>query len=77
MRTREVRIVCYAYDATLIVGNEDNLHRLFFVLLKSCKQFGLTISTSKTKALTIKKELFRCKLEHILAGDRSLNRLVL
>lgn len=51
----EVRIVCYAHDATLIADSEDDFQRLFFEFHKACKQFYLNVSARNTEELTVNK----------------------
>lgn len=38
MGTTEVRVICYAVDATLIADNEDGIQRVFFEFHKACNQ---------------------------------------
>uniref|UniRef100_A0A1B0GQC6 Uncharacterized protein n=1 Tax=Phlebotomus papatasi TaxID=29031 RepID=A0A1B0GQC6_PHLPP len=62
MGSDQYNIVCYADDAVLMAENEDDLQRLFQKFNISALKYNMSISTSKTKALTVSKEPIRCKL---------------
>lgn len=68
-----LQIVCYADDAVLIAGNEDDLQRLFNIFLQ---QYNMILCAEITKCITIGKEHLRYKLEipksalkHVLKFD--------
>ncbi|XP_055714317.1 uncharacterized protein LOC129808563 [Phlebotomus papatasi] len=62
MSSDQYNIVCYADDAVLMAENEDDLQRLLQKFNISALKYNMSISTSKTKALTVSKEPIRCKL---------------
>lgn len=58
-----ITCVCYADDAALVAEDEDSLQRLLYKFCCVARKFGLTLSTKKTKTLTISKTPLRCKLQ--------------
>jgi len=61
MGRKEIKIICYADDATLVADNEDDLQRMLIKFAEACRTFELKISTNKTKTMTIYKKPLRCK----------------
>lgn len=58
-----ITCVCYADDAALVAEDDDSLQRLLYRFSLLATKFDLTLSTKKTKTLTISKEPLRCKLQ--------------
>ena len=56
-----ITCVCYADDAALVAEDEDSLQRLLYRFSLLTTKFDLTLSTKKTKTLTISQEPLRCK----------------
>lgn len=54
---KESIIVCYADDAVLLAEIEDDLQRMLYRFNQTTREYNIQIFTSKTKALTISKEL--------------------
>jgi hypothetical protein len=48
--------VLFPNDQAIIVGNEENLQKAVYRLIKIIKEYNLTISTKKTKEITFKGE---------------------
>ena len=57
-----IQTVCYADDAVLIADSEDKLHELLDKFCTTTKTYNVAVCSSKTKNLTIAKELVQCKL---------------
>ena len=57
-----ISCLCYVDDAARIAEDENSLQRLLYHFSRSAQRFGLTLSTKKTKSLTISKAPLRCKL---------------
>lgn len=62
MKSTKISMVCYADDAALIAQNEDDLQRLLYRLQIISNNYGLKISSEKTKSAVYGKTAKRCKL---------------
>jgi hypothetical protein len=51
-----IQIVCYADDAVLIDDSEDKLQELLNQFYITAKTYNMTVSTFKTKIVTLAKE---------------------
>ena len=60
MGDKDIKIMCYANDAVLILENENNLQRLRFE--QTAKILYMEISIKETKFRRVSKEPTRCKL---------------
>jgi hypothetical protein len=58
-----MNIMCYADDATLIAGNEDDLQQLLNRFSHSRAKFDFKISPTKMKSLIISKVPLKCNLQ--------------
>lgn len=63
MGQKQISIVCYADDAMIAANSEDELQILLHTFNQAAKQYNMSISTAKTKCMTISKTPIRCKLE--------------
>lgn len=65
MENKEIKIICYADDADAILTpqDEDDSPRLVHEFNTKPKEFNMTISAQKTKAIVINKEPTKCKIE--------------
>ena len=52
---RNINNIRYADDTVLISDSEDKLQRLVEVLSEECGRFGLSVSMSKTKVMSLTK----------------------
>ena len=59
----EIKILCYADDAVIIVEEENDLQRLLYTFYTTAKKYNMIILTDKTKCMTTSKEPLRCKLK--------------
>uniref|UniRef100_A0AAR5QD25 Reverse transcriptase domain-containing protein n=1 Tax=Dendroctonus ponderosae TaxID=77166 RepID=A0AAR5QD25_DENPD len=58
---KPISIICYADDATILAETADNLRRQLHRFNQVSTQFNMKISISKTKCMTVARELTRCK----------------
>jgi hypothetical protein len=63
MGNEGVLIMCYADEAVIIAGNEDNAQRLLYQLFLSSQKYNMKISVSKTKPVTLCGHPLRCGRE--------------
>uniref|UniRef100_A0AAR5P785 Reverse transcriptase domain-containing protein n=1 Tax=Dendroctonus ponderosae TaxID=77166 RepID=A0AAR5P785_DENPD len=63
MGDAEIKIVCYADDASLIAESEDTYKGYYTYSTSTAQTLTMEISPTKTKCLTTSKTPLRCKLE--------------
>jgi len=70
MRNNTIQILCYAYNATLFVENENDLLHKFATIAST---FNISIFIGKTQTIVIFKESIRCKLA---ANNRIIHQIM-
>ena len=63
MGNDSIHIMCYADDAVLIAGSEDNLQTLLTKFDQMAKSLNMEISLNKTKSLTISRNHVECNIK--------------